>query len=231
MNGVHDMGGMQGFGPVVREQQEPLFHAPWERQLFGIMAGVGRYRLYHTDEFRRAIESMEPAEYLAASYYERWLRAIETNLIEKGVLSREAIEARLQELCAAPDAPPPSPGAPVSEPPHAIRTGGMNDPAEPSEPAARFSVGDRVLTRNMHPRGHTRLPRYARGKHGVIERVYRAYLLPDTNAHGLGHDPQPVYSVGFTAAELWGDAAEPNQHINIDLWESYLQRVEPAVST
>jgi len=223
MDGVHDMGGMHGFGPVVREENEPVFHAAWERHVYAIRLGARDHDIYHLDESRRAIEQMEPAHYLRASYYERWLYSIEANLVEKGVLQRGQIEARLQQLRARPDTPLPvhvdagQAGRLLAALRLDVEPAGDDVAAPP-----RFAVGDRVLTRNMHPHGHTRLPRYARGKRGVIERVYRAYLLPDTNAHGLGRDPQPVYSVGFTAAELWGDSAEPNQLVNIDLWESYL---------
>jgi nitrile hydratase beta subunit len=221
MNGAHDMGGMHGFGPVEREENEPLWHAAWEPAVVGIMQGLrGRQRLFNIDEMRRGIESMAPADYLAAGYYERWLSSLETLLVEKGVLTHEEIDARTEHCRAHPDAPLPDPpgGGPAAAPPptgiHPYRRDG-------SPP--RFKPGDRVTTRNAHPAHHTRLPRYARGKRGVIERVYGVFVFPDTHAHGQGECPQPLYNVRFAARDLWGDSAEPNEHVSIDLWESYLE--------
>lgn len=220
MNGAHDMGGMHGFGPVLREENEPLWHAPWERTVVGMMQALrGRQRIFNIDEMRRGIEAMPPADYLSATYYERWLVSLETLLVEKGVLTPAEIATRAEQYRVHPDTPPPLPPASgLSEPPpvptaHPYRRAGG---------PPRFRPGDRVITRNMHPPGHTRLPRYARGKRGVIERVHGVFVFPDTNAHGQGESPQPLYSVRFRARELWGDAAEPNAHVNLDLWESYL---------
>jgi nitrile hydratase subunit beta len=191
VNGVHDMGGMDGFGQLQIERDEPVFHQRWEGIVRAMMARTnGRY--YNLDEFRHAIERMSPDEYLRASYYERWLHAVETLLHEKGVLAQEA------------PAPAPDRGqAPSLQP--------------------RFQPGDHVVTRNVHPHGHTRLPRYARGRRGVVRKVYGPFRLPDANAHG-DHDVwQPCYAVEFAARELWGvDAGGPDK-VCIDLWESYLE--------
>jgi hypothetical protein len=201
MDGIHDMGGRHGFGPVVIEKDEPVFHAPWEGKVRAMMGRTLR-RYYNLDEFRHAIERMPPDAYLRASYYEKWLHAVETLLLEKGVITA----AELSAARAAGPAPPPSMAA------------------EPVPPlVARFKPGDRVVTRNLHSQGHTRLPRYARGKRGAIRSVNGPFLLPDTNAHGLSSDWEACYAVEFSAGELWGGEASANDRICIDLWESYLK--------
>jgi nitrile hydratase beta subunit len=219
MNGAHDLGGMHGFGAVEWEENEPVFHAPWERTVFGINRAVREWNP-NLDAFRHRIERMGAAEYLSTSYYEHWLAGIEILLSERGLVTPEELDARTEHYRQHPDAPLPTAATRVSAPlpppapPHRFRR-------EAIAPA-RFAPGERIVTRNVHPTGHTRLPRYARGKRGVVERVHGVFVFPDTNAHGLGEQPQPVYSVRFSARELWGDSAEPNQHVNIDLWESYL---------
>ena len=223
MNGVHDMGGMHGFGPVEREENEPPFHAPWEGRVAGMNRAAQAQGFYNIDEFRHGIERMNPAQYLASSYYERWLATLERNLVEKGLISREELEAKVAELRERPDAQPPRREDPALA--ERIATRLRQRPNFRREGAAepRFKVGDPVVTRNTHPTGHTRLPRYARGKRGVIARVHGVYVFPDTNAHGKGEQPQPLYSVRFDARELWGESAEPGQALYLDLWESYLE--------
>ncbi|HEU5433994.1 MAG TPA: nitrile hydratase subunit beta [Thermomicrobiales bacterium] len=216
MNGVHDLGGMHGFGPVAREASEPLFHAAWEGRVCALeelLCGDGRY--FTLDAFRAGIERMAPVDYLRASYYERWLASIEHNLIDEGLLAGDELGARIDRLRGRLDAAP----ATVAAPP-------APTPRPPSLPpsAPRFSVGDLVVARNIHPIGHTRLPRYARGKRGVIQRLHGAQTFPDTNAHGLGSNPQPLYTVQFLARELWGESAEPSQTVSLELWDSYLER-------
>jgi nitrile hydratase len=218
VNGVHDMGGMHGFGPVVRD--EAIFHHEWEK-VVAAMNGVVRGRgVFNIDEFRHGIERMEPAHYLRAGYYERWLATLETNLVEKGVLSRDEVDARVARFAADPAAP-----VPRREDP-ALRARLLGPRAgyslRPDGGAARFRVGEPVVTRNTHPRGHTRLPRYARARRGRIARVHGVDTLPDANAHGRGPSPQPLYSVRFDGRELWGESAEPGQSVYLDLWESYL---------
>jgi nitrile hydratase len=195
VNGVHDMGGMHGFGPIVIETDEPVFHAEWEGKVRAIFSRtVGRY--YNLDEFRHVIERMEPTAYLQAVYYERWLHAVETLLDQKGVLSSGS--------APAPQAPPKRPS---------------------NLPAPRFKAGDRVRARNLHPEGHIRLPRYVRGKSGVVTSVKGPFLLPDANAHG-NHDVwEYVYPVRFAARELWGADASARDSVSVDLWESYLEAV------
>jgi nitrile hydratase subunit beta len=221
MDGVHDLGGVHGFGPVAREENEPTFHAPWEAAVVAIMrATLGRS--FNLDEFRHAIERMDPAHYLSSSYYEHWLDGIARLLTEKGVVSRDELEARTAFFDERPGAPataalwtpPPASTADLAMIPE---TSFREAPATP-----RFAPGEVVITRNIHPRGHTRLPRYARGKRGVIAAQRGTHVFPDSNAHGLGEQPQPLYTVRFDARELWGEAAEPNHHVHLDLWESYL---------
>jgi nitrile hydratase subunit beta len=221
VDGVHDLGGVHGFGPVAREENEPPFHAPWEAAVVAIMrTTLGRF--YNLDEFRHAIERMEPAHYLSSSYYEHWLDGLARLLAEKGIITRDELEARAAFFEARPGAPataaltkPPSTAAPglAMIPETSVREAGA---------APRFAAGDVVVTRNIHPRGHTRLPRYARGKRGVIAARRGTHVFPDANAHGLGEQPQPLYTVRFDARELWGDGAEPNHQVHLDLWEGYL---------
>lgn len=222
MNGAHDMGGMHGFGPVVREENEPVFHDEWEKKVF-MMSRVTRTRgIINIDESRHGIERMPPAEYLAASYYERWLSSLERNLVEKGVVTQEELDARVRLLQEQPDAP-----LPQREDPDLIATlrapSAGRDQYERPGPAPRFGEGDAVVARNEHPLGHTRLPRYVRGKRGTIHAVRGSYIFPDTHAHGLGEQPQPMYTVSFAGEELWGPSSEPRERVYIDLWESYLE--------
>jgi nitrile hydratase len=222
MDGIHDLGGMHGFGHVEREENEPVFHAPWEAVMVAIQRST-RGPDCTIDEFRHSVERMDPAHYLASSYYEHWLDGLVRLLTEKGVISAEALDARTSFFQARPEAPataalsaplpPPAPREPRREPESSFR---------PETAPPRFAPGDLVVTKNLHPRGHTRLPRYTRGKRGVVAVRRGTHVFPDTNAHGLGEQPQPLYSVRFEARELWGDAAEPNQHVYSDLWESYL---------
>lgn len=199
------MGGMHGFGPVRPEPDEPVFHARWEGKVRAMMRGtVGRY--YHLDEFRHAIERMPADEYLRSSYYEKWLHAVETLMLDKGVVT----EQELASGRASGRAPHPQHQEPKPPPLH-----------------ARFRLGDQVVTRVIHPKGHTRLPRYARGKHGVIRTVNGPFLLPDANAHGKPPDWQACYAVEFSARDLWGPDAPAADRVCVDLWESYLEPEEP----
>lgn len=221
VNGVHDVGGMHGFGRV-HPDDDAAFHAPWERRVRAMMMGLIRLGAFNIDEMRRAIESIPPAEYLASSYFERWLAALRTLVVEKDLLTSAEIDALIAEFMAHPDRRHQRRDDPVQ----AERT---RDPRTPAaarhEAAARFRPGDRVVARNRHAKEHTRLPRYIRGKPGVIDRVHGVYTFPDTNAHGRGAHPQPVYSVRFAARDLWGDVAVPGDSVYIDLWESYLDPV------
>jgi len=222
MDGVHDLGGMHGFGPVEREENEPPFHGRWEAAVVAIMRAT-RGSFYNIDEFRHGIERMDPAHYLGSSYFEHWLDGIARVLAEKGVVGAAELQARTRLLHERPDASVPA--APAGTRAAAGRRAESETSFRPPAGPPRFAVGSVVTTRAMHPAGHTRLPRYARGKRGVIDAHRGCHVFPDTHAHGLGEQPQHVYSVRFEARELWGEVAEPNQTLYLDLWESYLQAV------
>lgn len=217
MNGGQDLGGMMGFGAIAFEPDEPYFHAEWERRAFGTTLAMGVIRAWNIDESRHARESLHPGEYLTSSYYEIWLKGLERLLLRHGLVTAEEIDAG-HALA------PPAPVARVlaaSEVGAALSRGGPAD--RPSNQAARFGEGDLVFARNQNPTGHTRLPRYARGKHGTIERVHGVFVFPDSNAHGQGESPQWLYTVRFSGPELWGEEADPTLVVSIDAWESYLE--------
>lgn len=226
MNGVHDLGGMHGFGPVEREPAEPVFHAGWEKRVWGLSRACVAQGVFNQDEARHGIERMDPVAYLRSSYYERWLARTLRLLVEKGVLTEAELAERIRRLAARPDAPAPRPADPTLGPRllEALRARPVYRRAGPPP---RFGPGDPVLTRHDHPDGHTRLPRYARGKRGVIDRVHGVYVFPDANAHGGGEQPHALYSVRFEADELWGPTAQPRALVHIDLWERYLTPSQP----
>jgi nitrile hydratase len=206
-----------GFGRVEAEPDEPWFHAEWEKRAFGMTLAMGATGVWNLDTSRHARESLHPAEYLSSSYYEIWTKGLEKLVLQAGLVAED-------ELKAGRALGPPKPVKRVLKPDDVLPvllSGGPS--ARAAGTAARFAVGDRVLTRNMHPRGHTRLPRYARGKHGIIEQVHGAHVFPDSNAHGQGEAPQWLYTVRFTGPELWGEEADPTLTVSIDAWESYLE--------
>ncbi|MBI4635945.1 MAG: nitrile hydratase subunit beta [Candidatus Rokubacteria bacterium] len=223
MNGVHDMGGMHGMGPIVREKNEPVFHAEWERRAFALTLAAAYPGQWNTDMSRQAREQMPPAEYLATTYYEHWLFGLERLLAERALVTPDEVEARLAGRAAPVTKPEPAgrvlAAADVGK---VLRKGGSARVHEDVPP--RFKPGDRVVARNINPRGHTRLPRYARGRHGVIDRDHGVFVFPDTHAAGLGARPQHVYSVRFGARELWGPEASARDGVYIDLWDDYLDR-------
>jgi nitrile hydratase subunit beta len=219
MNGIHDMGGMQDMGPIVYEKNEPVFHEPWEGRVYAIRRAMGAWRKWTTDNTRHEIEQIPPADYIRMSYYERWLVSTVEIMIKVGLITRTEVENGK-----------PSPGSARATP--AVTTADaaalMIRPkvARPdSRVAARFKVGERVRTRNMHPIGHTRLPRYARDKAGTIHRDHGIYVFPDTIVAGLGEKPQHLYSVRFEARELWGPEASARHSVYLDLWDDYLGQV------
>jgi len=207
MNGVHDLGGMDGFGAVEMEADEPVFHHAWERAVFGLVVATSGGPLRNIHSFRHAIERMDPVHYLASSYYERWLTALATLLVEKGFVTRAQLEQK-------------SGGAfPLSQ---AVRTIPLPSPSNAA--AAGYGVGDAVRVRNMHPLGHTRCPRYVRGKRGVVVRVDGRHRLPDLAAHTDQPCKEFGYCVRFAGRELWGATAAAGDVVHVDLWESYLER-------
>jgi nitrile hydratase subunit beta len=212
MNGIHDMGGLHGFGRVEVEPGEPVFHERWEARVFGMVRSLGPGNI---DAGRHSIERLDPVAYLEDGYYGRWLAALERTLLDSGVLTAAEIERRL----GAGPPPPRKPGGPRAPwQPRAVSYVRALD----GEPA--FAPGDAVRTRNHQPSGHTRLPAYARCRQGAVHRVHPAMVFPDDNAHGRGENPQFLYTVRFEARELWGDGAEANSVVHLDLFESYLQR-------
>jgi len=219
MNGPHDLGGLHGFGPVAPEQDEPYFHAEWEKRALGVTLSCGAFGAWSIDESRHARESIPPATYLSASYYEIWIRALETLLERHGFISAaELAEGRMLEKGAQPKRVLKAEMVPA-----VLARGGPCD--RPLDTMPRFAAGARVRTRNLNPPTHTRLPRYARDKVGVVEAVQGSFVFPDDSAHGRGENPQWVYTVVFDGAEIWGEGAEPGLTVSIDAWESYLEPV------
>ena len=217
MNGIHDMGGMHGFGPIEYEENEPVFHHAWEGRVFAMQLGVPVRA-----SVRPVIEKMDPAYYLSSSYYEKWLQARIQTLIQAGAMTEAELEARIALLREQPDM-----AIPQRENPERVRqiherTHNERSPKRDVNMTPQFSPGDRVRARNMHPPGHTRLPRYIRGKAGVIVTFYGVHALQDERPAGTEAELQPIYAVRFDARELWGDQAESNSAMYLDMWESYL---------
>ncbi len=208
MNGIHDLGGMHGLGPVQREANEPNFHEPWEGRTFAILNLAGATGLYNVDEVRHAIERMGPVAYLSTPYYVHWIHALEDILAAKG----------LSEATSNP------PGVGHALPKEmvgpALATGASCRIAVDTPP--RFQPGDRVVAKNINPASHTRLPRYIRGKTGVVQNGHGGFAFADTRAHGAGEKPQHVYSVRFSSQELWGPEASATDAVYIDLWDDYI---------
>jgi nitrile hydratase len=217
MDGAHDMGGVSGFGPVQPEPDEPVFHAEWERRAFALTLAMGMPGGWNIDMSRFAREDRPPQDYLGKSYYQIWLAGLERLMLERSLVSAGEIEAGHML----------DPAKPVTRILTAegvaatLHRGGPTE-REIDKPAL-FMVGDRVRTKTIHPPTHTRLPRYARGRSGIIERIHGAHVLPDSNAHGAGEHPQWLYTVTFEGPELWGADAEPDSRISIDAWEPYLE--------
>jgi nitrile hydratase subunit beta len=217
MNGVHDMGGMHGMGPIQEEKNEPVFHDPWEGRVFAMNRAAGAWRKWNIDASRHAKELLPPADYLRMSYYEKFYAGLVELLIVSGLATRAEIESGKGAQ-----------GSAIATPPltaeQALVLVAKGVPASRNlEVPPRFQTGQRVRARNIHPVGHTRLPRYARGKLGVVKRDHGVFVFPDTNAHFLGEKPQHVYSVRFAARELWGEQAAPQDSVYLDLWDDYLE--------
>jgi nitrile hydratase beta subunit len=220
VNGIHDMGGMHGFGPIVYEADEPVFHHAWEGRICAI-----HVRLPFSKHTRLAIESMDPALYLKSSYYEKWLYIRTQDLIETHVFTRQELDERIAYYRDHPHATLPGREDPerVQRTVAAIYAPESHRREILTQPA--FRIDTPVKVRNVHPAGHTRLPRYARGKNAVVVRYYGVQEFNDTMPSGAKPEPQPLYSVRFEAQELWGESAEPNSAVYLDMWESYLEPV------
>ena len=215
MNGVHDMGGMHGFGPVTPEKNEPVFHASWEGRVFAMQRATFFLGLWNIDMARASVENLPPHVYLGVSYYEKWARGLESRLIAYGLAGADEIESghalrpgkSLSKKLWAADVE------------KSLQRGSY---ARPSNRPAQFKPGDRVRTKNINPATHTRLPRYARGRVGVVEAIRGCHVYPDAVVRGDGEDPQWLYTVVFDARELWGDSADPTLKISIEAFEPYL---------
>lgn len=218
MNGAQDLGGMMGFGPVRPERDEPVFHGEWEKRALAITLASAALGEWNLDMGRHARETLPPGEYLTSSYYEIWTKALAKMLAARGMVTAEELTAGRALL---PPVPTRKPRADAAAAAKALANGSPYD--RPQTAPARFAPGDVVRTKVMHPRGHTRLPRYARGKTGTVVAVHGVFAYPDTNAHGLGERPQWCYGVRFTGRELWGPDAEPDLEVMVDCWEPYLE--------
>ena len=215
MNGVHDMGGMHGMGPVEVEKDEPVFHAEWEARTYALTIACGSHRKWNIDVSRHSRERMPPADYLAATYYERWLFGLRTLLVEQGLVTARELKTGRAEGQA--------------DPAGVLRVNQVENflanrirARVDVEVAPRFRAGQGVVARNIHPSGHTRLPRYARGRRGVIDRDYGVFIFPDTNAMTRDKKPQHLYGVRFAARELWGQAASARDSVYVNLWDDHL---------
>ncbi len=216
MNGIHDMGGMHGFGPVIPERDEPYFHEAWEARMFGIDQAMTWPPGSTIDRGRFERESMPPLEYLSRSYYEHWYHIASSLLLKAGQASPAELRSGRAEAGVVKRDDAMRANAVAT----AFKNNGKSGRVIANAP--RFIEGQAILTRNINPEGHTRLPRYARGKHGRIHARRGAHVFPDANARGDGEQPEHVYCVAITARELWGEGASTRDLVFLDLWESYL---------
>lgn len=248
MDGVHDLGGMHGFGPVRPDTDEPLFHAAWEERVLAVTLATGALGRWTIDRSRFTRESLPPATYLRSSYYEIWLRGLERLLVESGLLAADDLSPVARaDLPERADATPADPsaaprataesaaaGAPAAAVPWARLRGALDAGTPYTRDVAHdpaFAVGDRVRTTDDHPAGHTRLPRYARGKVGTVLAVRGAHVFADRNAVPAG-TPAPgearwLYTVEFDGPTLWGADADPTSAVTIDAWEPCLRAADP----
>jgi nitrile hydratase subunit beta len=216
MNGVHDMGGMHGMGPIAPEPNEPVFHERWEARVYALNRAMGFLGKWNIDAGRHSRERIPPADYLRMSYYEKWLTGLIMLLKESGL----ATEVELESGRPSPGTVRARPALTYEEAAEVVAARGTFE--RPVNTPPRFAVGERVRAKKINPTGHTRLPRYARGNVGIVDRIHGAHVFPDTNAHFRGENPQHLYSVRFSARELWGKAAAARDAVYIDLWEDYL---------
>jgi nitrile hydratase beta subunit len=217
VNGVHDMGGMHGLGPVAPEPDEPVFHAEWERRVHALV--IASPTRGNIDAGRHRRELIPGPDYLRMTYYEKWFAALTEMLLRGGVITAEELASGARDPAAAKATPR---LAPQDVAPALARAGSYR---RDTTSAPAFRAGDKVRARNLNPAGHTRLPRYVRGRMGVVERCHGAHVFPDSHAHGGGEDPRPLYTVRFTARELWGPDAAERDSVSLDLWEPYLERL------
>jgi nitrile hydratase len=217
MNGVHDLGGMQDMGPVQAGKNEPVFHEPWQARAFACTRAMGGWRKWNLDAMRFQREQIAPVDYFRMSYYERWIVALVELMLKNGMVTPAELESGKRDPGSAKLTPPLT-----AEKAQILVTKGVPASRDVAV-TARFHTGERVRARNINPVGHTRLVRYARDKTGTIHMDHGVFLFPDTNALFLGEKPQHVYSVRFTARELWGEQAPPQDSVYIDMWDDYLE--------
>jgi len=216
MNGVHDMGGMDGFGKVEPETDEPVFHAAWEGRVMAMMRAMGAAGAWNIDMSRASRENLPPDVYLSSSYYRKWQLGMEQLVLDRGF----ADAAELAEGHASTPAKPLKRGTLTPE--NVGRVLNRGSFARPAQGPARFAIGDRVRAKNIHPATHTRLPRYVRGHVGVIEMIHGTHAFPDSAVLDKGDDPQWLYTVRFDNRDLWGPDADPTVKVSIDAFEPYL---------
>jgi nitrile hydratase len=212
------MGGLQGFGPVEPEADEPAFHSEWEGRAFAMTLAMAMPGAWNIDMARFARENRSPVEYQSMSYYEIWFAALETMLKERGLVTDD-------EIVVGHALAEPKPVKRVLSCADVLKVLHRGGPTErDTNTKAAFRPGDTVRAKNINPATHTRLPRYVRGRMGVVERVIGFHVFPDSNAQGAGENPQWLYTVRFDGRDLWGDSADPTVKVSVDAWESYLER-------
>ena len=220
MDGIHDLGGKQGFGRIAYERDEPAFHERWEAAVYAMTkAATAAGAMQNVDQFRHAVERIDPVAYFDHTYYGRWLGGIENLLVEAGVLTQNEISTLAQARSGAAAGRVAARPAPA---PDRIDYESSDHAARTLAAAPKFAVGDAIVTRSTPSNGHTRLPAYARGKPGEVAAWHQGWVFPDTNAHGLGEQPTHLYTIRFTGRALWGDGAERDSSIYLDLFEPYL---------
>ena len=225
MDGIHDLGGMQGFGPIEIEADEPLFHHDWERRVFALNWTVPFVAGFNVDQSRWQIERLPPRLYLNSSYYQLWLEGLIALLKERDVISDEELD-RAQAIDPLPEQFDTSDQAQAGDLLDVVVAGESRAMPDAADAPHRFATGERVRTRSHMAIGHNRLPRYARGKTGTIIAERGVFILADTNAEGQGPDPQMLYTIEFAAGDLWGPEAEEGASVCLDLWDAYLTPVE-----
>lgn len=213
-NSIHDMGGMHGFGPVEEEPNEPVFHEKWESRVYAMNRAMGPLRLWSIDEGRAAQETLPPAVYTSATYYQRWMLGLEIRVLDKDL-------ANAEELAAGKSLRNNDKPNRIFTPEDAANLNRGNFERE-SSAQPQFKAGDQVRTRNINPTTHTRLPRYARDKVGTVEAVRGCHVYPDAVANGGGEDPQWLYTVVFPGQVLWGEDSDPSVKVSIEAFEPYL---------
>lgn len=219
MNGVHDMGGMDGFGKVEPEPNEPMFHAAWEARVMALVRAMGAAGAFNIDTSRFYREALPPHVYITSSYYKKWLLGLQDLLVDKGYIAPDEVAAG-HALKATKK--PKRGGFTLNDVERIMVRGSFTRPAPA---AAKFKAGDRVRAKNIHPATHTRLPRYVRGHIGTVERDHGCQVFPDSAAMEAGENPQWLYTVVFDGRDLWGEDADPTVKVSIDAFEPYLEKV------